>query len=87
MCLTLAMFIGALAMVCGLSAVVHFVLLVPHRRDDITLVSLIFLNYLVYAQGSWKPSGHRLHRRLMASGIAFFACVVAMALLSAVGAR
>lgn len=72
----LAMILGALALAAWLSAVAHMLMLMPHRRDDVSIVSLFFNGFRFYVQDTWKPSGHAIHRRFLYSVGAFFAVVV-----------
>jgi hypothetical protein len=67
---------GALAGLAWLSAVIHVLMLLPHRQDGVSLGSLAFNGYKFFVASTFKTSGHGLHRRFLISGAAFFAFVV-----------
>jgi len=73
----IAIGIGALALVAWLSTLVHALLLLPHRRDDVSLGALLVSGWRFYARDTWKASGHDVHRRFLGSAAAFFALVLA----------
>ncbi|AKF10447.1 hypothetical protein [Sandaracinus amylolyticus] len=83
----LAIGIGALAFLAWLSAAVHALLLLPHRRDDVSLGALFFQGWRFYARDTWKESGHAVHRRFLGSTGAFFALVLAGIVVSVLAAR
>lgn len=66
-----------------LSAAVHALLLVSHRRDDITLFSLAWRGILFYRADTWKPSGAGLHRRFLISVAALAGCILGTVLAAA----
>jgi hypothetical protein len=76
--------IGALAGIAWLSAVVHALLLIPHRQDHVSAFQLVFQGYRFYQAGTWKESGRALHRRLLLSAAAFAVLLIAEMLLSLV---
>lgn len=78
--------VGALAMLAWLSATLHALLLLPHRREEHSLVALAFQGWRFYARDTWKESGHALHRRFLASTLAFFLVVIAGIALGALAA-
>ncbi|UJR86145.1 hypothetical protein [Sandaracinus amylolyticus] len=69
--------IGTLALIAWLSTLVHALLLLPHRRDDVSLGALFFSGWRFYVRDTWKPEGHTIHRRFLGSAGAFFALVLA----------
>ena len=66
--LPLVMLLAGLA---WLSIVVHGLLLLPHRRDDISIFQLSFQGYRFYQGSTWKESGRALHRRFLLSVVTF----------------
>ena len=72
-----------LALVSWLSAVVHAVLLLPHRQDGETLWGLAVRGHRFWMADTWKPSGRELHRRFLGSMGAFGTFVVLTALIGA----
>ena len=79
--------LALLAMLAWFSALLHGGLLLRHRRDDLSVLELVFRGYLFYAPGTWKPSGQLIHRRFIGSCLAFFVCAVFAGVLAAIGAR
>ena len=69
-----------------LSALVHAVLLVAHRREGVSVLDLIFRGHLFFAADTWKPSGQRLQRRFIGSGLLFFAFAVIAGVLAVLSA-
>ena len=54
------------------SAFVHGILLVSHRRPDVSIGQLVFNGWMFYSRDTFLESGHRIHRRFMISAITFF---------------
>ena len=79
--------LGAIAFAAWGSAFVHMLLLVPHRRPDISTFRLMFSGYLFYSRDNFQPSGHGHHRRFMISVFTFFGCLVALMIASTLGRR
>ncbi len=78
---------GVVAVLAWLSAALHAVLLLGHRRDDISLFALAWRGYLFFAPDTWKESGRGLHRRFLRSALVFFLAVVGGMVAGVFGAR
>ncbi len=86
----IAIVIGGLAVIAWLSAAVHALLLLPHRREEHSLFALAFQGWRFYSSDTWKESGQAIHRRFVGSTLAFFLLIVAViitAMLTAYMAR
>lgn len=68
--------VAGLAGIAWLSAFVHGLMLLSHRRDEHSLGSLMFHGHLFFSRDTWKPSGHAIHRRFLGSALAFFAIIM-----------
>ncbi|MFO0684259.1 MAG: hypothetical protein U0234_19555 [Sandaracinus sp.] len=84
---TLTTLVGAIAGLAWLSAVVHALLLLPHRQDGVSLPSLLVRGHLFYRAETWKDSGRAIHRRFLGSVLGFFGCVLLLFVLGLVLAR
>lgn len=69
------------------STFVHGLMLLPHRRDDISLGALLVGGWRMYRADTWKPSGRALHRRFLLSAGAFTLVVVAGAISGILASR
>lgn len=76
-------FIGVVAAIVWLAAVIQVLMLVRLRRDDVSIVSLMFQGYRFFQQDTFKPEGSKIQRRLLLLCVAFFGCVGAMVLVAA----
>jgi hypothetical protein len=68
--------VGLLALACWVSAFVHWVLLLGHRRPEISLATLLFVGFKSYDSSNFLPSGLALHRRFIYSIVGFALAVV-----------
>lgn len=84
---TLTMIATALAGLAWLSAAVHALLLLPHRRDEVSLASLLLRGHLFYRAETWKDSGQAIHRRFLGSALGFFVCVLLLVVVGLAGTR
>lgn len=75
---------GGLAAIAWASAFMHMLLLLSHRRDDVSLASLLSNGYRFWSRDTWKPSGHAIHARFLGSGLAFFVLVLVTFVVGAV---
>lgn len=82
----LALVIGLLALFAWVSALVHAVLLLAHRKDDQSIAGLALNGHRFFSQDTWKPSGHALHGRFLKSSLAFFGLVLLGIVLGGIAA-
>ncbi|MBL9025646.1 MAG: hypothetical protein JNL21_25855 [Myxococcales bacterium] len=75
--------VGGLACLCWLSAFVHWLMLVGHRKPDVSLARMVLSGMAAFNQDNFLPSGHPLQRRMVLSMLAFFLVAVAGALVGA----
>lgn len=77
--ITLISFLAGLA---WLSAAVHAIMLVPHRRPGLTVGQLVVGGYRFFQAETFSEAGLKLHRRFMTSVLMFVGCVVALMVVS-----
>jgi hypothetical protein len=68
--------IGVVAALCWVSAVVHWIWMLGHRRPEISLATLLFAGYKSYDATNFLPSGQKIHRRFLYSIGGFFLAIV-----------
>ena len=72
--LVLMMSIAGLA---WLSAAVHAIMLVQHRRPEVTVGQLVFGGYRFFSAQTFTEAGKPTHRRFLISAGLFAVCVLA----------
>ena len=86
MALAVALF-SSLAALAWLSAAVHAVLLVPHRRPDVTVGQLVVGGHRFFSADTFSQSGSSLHRRFMQSTLVFAGSLLALIVTSLLASR
>jgi hypothetical protein len=71
-----AALVGGLAFVCWISAFVHWIMLLGHRRPEVSAMTLFFNGYKAFDRECFLPSGHGIQRRMLYSMLAFAACIL-----------
>jgi hypothetical protein len=79
--------VASFAALAWLSAALHAAMLVQHRRPEITIFQLVVGGYRFFSVHTFSASGQRLHRRFMASVLAFVGCLVLLMVVGVVQAR
>jgi len=63
--------VGVVAFLFWLSAFVHWILALGHRRPEIRLETMLMSGFKSYDATNFLPSGQKLHRRFLFSALAF----------------
>lgn len=81
--------VSSLAVLAWMSAAVHAIMLISHRRPDVTVLQLALGGHRFFLAQTFTDAGKALHRRFLLSVLVFAVCVVAAmgvgALLAALG--
>ena len=83
----LVIVIGVVAGLCWLSAFVHWIWMLGHRKPEIGLGTMLFSGYKSYDANNFLPSGQKIHRRFLLSILGFGVCIVIGIVVSMIRSR
>lgn len=69
--------VSSLAVLAWVSAAVHAIMLVQHRRPEVTVGQLVFGGYRFFSAQTFTEAGRPTHRRFLISAGLFAVCVLA----------